>query len=172
LTLIKGVIDLTLNFKLLTEYGLSLLYKGKLNDSFKQFDQAIHIANRSNRSKEEKLEEIMNLEFRLFSYAVASHDTKNFKKSIKIFKKLNIYFPENGKYSIWLNEIRAKIASKITRPLFVIYIIWLIGDLTFFNYFDYPFRFNLTLIGAIFLTPLLATELYLLIVKKKKESYG
>ena len=170
-------IDITKNeehydskLRLFSEYGISLVGGGFYTKGASVLAEAIPMFENAPNQDFDELKEISYFEHLLWCYGIALWETKQLNDSIKIFDRLVDYYPDNDKYRKWRNQLKANKISKITTPLWIICLIWLLGELTLFEQFESMTRFKLSLIGFILLLTVSFFEYYKYLTKNKKNT--
>jgi|GEM_PF-2336215 len=156
--------------KFLCEYGLGLTKSGYYTMGAEFLEKAVPMFENTPNQEYDKLKEIPYFENLLWNYGFALHETKQTKKAIEVFKRLNNYYPENDKYRNWYYGLKALKTSKISKPLWVICGIWLAGEFTVFEKFESNTQFNLALGGAVLLLIVGLLELNIYLTKRKKST--
>jgi tetratricopeptide (TPR) repeat protein len=156
--------------KILCDYGVCLVVVGNYSKGAKILNNSIPMYEYAPDQEYSKLQGNGYFENLLWSYGLALSETKQINDSIKIFKRLVEYYPDNEKYRKWLNQLKANKISKITTPLWIICMVWLFGELTFFEQFESTIKFRLALVGFILLLIVTSIEYYKYLIKKKKST--
>jgi len=154
--------------RLFSEYGLSLVGGGHYTKGATVLEKAIPMFENAPNQDFNNLRKASYFEHLLWSYGVALWETKQIESSIKVFNRLVDYYPDNDKYRIWLNGLKATKIKKYTKPLWIGIAIWFVCDFTIFEKFDSIVQFRLSIFGATLLVIVGLLELYIYITKKKK----
>ena len=159
------------NFKmrLQSEYGLSLVSAGYYTLAVSVLDDSIKMFENSPTIEIGEIHEITYFEHLLWNYGVALWETKNIPETTKIFERLVKNYPKNEKYSIWLRGLKAEKIKKITKPLWIICGLWLIGELTIFEKLDQNIQLILSFMGVLLLIAVGIAELYIFFITKDKK---
>jgi len=155
--------------RLVSEYGISLFRNGQYTQAVKILSNAIPMFENAPNQKQSELKNISYFEHLLWSYAVSLYETNALNDSIQQFERLVKYKPKNDKYSNWLRTLRGQKISKKIKPLWVLIFAWLIGEFTFFENFDSTIQLYLSIIGGLLLLIAGGFELYIYLIKKKKQ---
>ena|SRR5690554_1778653 len=156
--------------RLQSEYGLSLVSAGYYSQAVSVLKDSIEMFESSPTIDSKNLYEITYFEHLLWNYGLALWETKKINEAKILFDRLALNYPKNEKYRAWLNGLKAEKVKKITRPLWIVCGIWLIGELTVFEKFDNSLQLTLSLVGILFLVAVGVAELYIYLTMKKKAS--
>jgi len=154
--------------RLFCEYGLSLVGQGLLSKGISVLSQAIPMFENAPNQDQTKLIEISYYEHLLWNYAIGLNRAKHFEDSRIAFERLVECYPNNGKYKVWLKDVKAQKLGKLLKPLWGVCLVWLIGEYTFFEKLDSNTRFYLATIGAVTLVFTLMLEGWIYIIKMEK----
>jgi len=156
--------------RLQSEYGLSLVSAGYYSQAVSVLKDSIEMFESSPTIDSKNLYGITYFEHLLWNYGLALWETKKINEAKILFDRLALNYPKNEKYRAWLNGLKAEKVKKITRPLWIVCGIWLIGELTVFEKFDNSLQLTLSLVGILFLVAVGVAELYIYLTMKKKAS--
>ena len=153
--------------RLFCEYGLSLVGGGLYSKGVSVLSEAIPMFENDPTQGKSELKKISYYEHLLWNYAMALWEIRKIDSSIVIFKQLVDYYPDNDKYKNWLKGLKAKKIGKITKPIWFVCLIWLIGEFTIFQKFDSKIQFYIAAFGAGLLIIVAILELYMYLVQRK-----
>ena len=156
--------------RLICEYGLSLSGGGQYTKAVSILEKAITMFENQPNYPDFDPGNNSYLEHLLWNYGLVLWEVNQINNSIKVFKRLVSYYPENDKYRNWLSGLKARKIRRISNPLWVAVLVWLLGDLIIYNRFDTKTRLVLSIIGFILLVSVLLLELIIQIVKRKKST--
>lgn len=149
------------------EYGLSLVSSGHPSPAVAVLAKSMQMFENSPTIDNDTLHEFNYYQHLKWNYGLALYRSNQKSKATEIFKSLVHDYPKNEMYFAWLIQLKEEKINKITRPFWIICGIWLIGELTFFEKLDQNIQFTLSIIGFLFLVPVVISELYLYTLKKK-----
>lgn len=164
----KGQEHYNVKLRLDCEYGLSLVNKGHYSKGVRFLEDAIQMFEKSANLDYEKLNEISYFESLLWNYGYALYQIKDYSKSFEVFKRLTSYYPKNDRYKAWLHELKLKRTAKILRLIWVLVVIWLVGEYTIFDKLNSQTQSVTNFFGIVILLLVIGTELYIYIEKRKK----
>jgi tetratricopeptide (TPR) repeat protein len=153
--------------KLVCEYGMSLVDGGQYAKGVSILEKAIPMFENEPDNSKTDLKNNSYLEHLLWHYGFALWEIKQINDSIKIFKRLVNYYPENDKYRNWLTSLKASKIRKIANPIWIACFIWLLGDLIIFSKLDSQTRLFFSILGVSLLITVGIMELIIQIRIKK-----
>jgi tetratricopeptide (TPR) repeat protein len=91
---------------IISDYALVLSYSGYYKKSIQYFDKAIDLFEKFPNFDKDKLFNIPYYETIVFQKAVTLNNLKYYKDSLLLFQKLHFAFPDNDRYSNWIDSIK------------------------------------------------------------------
>lgn len=142
------------------DYGISLVHAGYYSKALNPLEESIVLFEKSPSLNEADLYSDTFTQQILWSYGVALWETRKLSEAKAHFERLVLLFPENEKYRMWLNGLKVEKARKISQPLWVICLVWLVAEFTIFEKLNPRAQLILSIVGLLFLSFVVSIELY------------